>query len=65
MIDGSEKRNGWLNFKLQSLHVIERRSNTGGAFIELSHLKSTLESCLHFNSHLNLRTEVFSHHLSA
>ena len=26
MIDGSEKRNGWLNFELQSPHVIERRS---------------------------------------
>ena len=28
MIDGSEKRNGWLNFELQSPHVIERRSKT-------------------------------------
>ena len=27
MIDGSERRNGWLNFELQSPHVIERRSN--------------------------------------
>ena len=27
MIDGSEKRNGWLNFERQSPHVIERRSN--------------------------------------
>ena len=27
MIDGNKKRNGWLNFELQSLHVIERRSN--------------------------------------
>ena len=26
MIDGSEKRNGWLNFERQSPHVIERRS---------------------------------------
>ena len=26
MIDGSEKRNGWLNFELQSPHVIERHS---------------------------------------
>ena len=26
MIDGSEKRNGWLNFEPQSPHVIERRS---------------------------------------
>ena len=29
MIDGSEKRNGWLNFERQSPHVIERRSNKG------------------------------------
>ena len=27
VIDGSEKRNGWLNFERQSPHVIERRSN--------------------------------------
>ena len=27
MIDGSEKRNDWLHFELQSPHVIERRSN--------------------------------------
>ena len=27
VIDSSEKRNGWLNFQLQSPHVIERRSN--------------------------------------
>ena len=27
MIDGSEKRNGWLNFERQSPHVFERRSN--------------------------------------
>ena len=26
VIDGSEKRNGWLNFERQSPHVIERRS---------------------------------------
>ena len=26
MIDGSEKGGGWLNFELQSPHVIERRS---------------------------------------
>ena len=26
MIDGSGKRNGWLNLELQSPHVIERRS---------------------------------------
>ena len=26
VIDGSEKRNGWLNFELQSPHVIERSS---------------------------------------
>ena len=26
MIDRSEKRNGWLNFELQSPHVIERLS---------------------------------------
>ena len=32
MIDGSEKRNGWLNFKLQSPHVIERRSNVFRGF---------------------------------
>ena len=32
VIDGSEKRNGWLNFERQSPHVIERRSKdkTGG-----------------------------------
>ena len=29
MIDGSEKRNGSLNFERQSPHVIERRSNRG------------------------------------
>ena len=28
MIDGSEKRNGWLNFERQSPHVIERHSKT-------------------------------------
>ena len=28
MIDGSEKRNGWLNLELQSPHVIERSSNS-------------------------------------
>ena len=27
VIDGSAKRNGWLNFERQSPHVIERRSN--------------------------------------
>ena len=31
MIDGSEKRNGWLNFELQSPHVIERRSKGNSA----------------------------------
>ena len=33
MIDGSEKRNGWLNFERQSPHVIERRSNASSVFI--------------------------------
>ena len=27
MIDGNKKRNSWLNFELQSPHVIERCSN--------------------------------------
>ena len=27
VIDSSEKRNGWLNFELQSPHVIEGHSN--------------------------------------
>ena len=29
MTDSSEKHNGWLNFELQSPHVIEMRSNAG------------------------------------
>ena len=39
MIDGSEKRNGWLNFERQSLHVIERRSK------RLSECKETIHGC--------------------
>ena len=35
MIDGSEKRSGWLNFERQSPHVIERRSNRGDRLIEV------------------------------
>ena len=27
VVDGSEKRNGWLNFELQSPHVIERQKS--------------------------------------
>ena len=33
MIDGSEKHNGWLNFELQSPHVIERCSNRASLLI--------------------------------
>ena len=36
MIDGSEKRNGWLNFKLQSPRVIERRSKQSKPFLATS-----------------------------
>ena len=32
VIDGSEKRNGWLNFEPQSPHVIERRSKEMGRY---------------------------------
>ena len=32
LIDGSEKRTGWLNLELQSPHVIERYIN--GSYIE-------------------------------
>ena len=34
MIDGSEKRNGWLNFERQSPHVIERRSKLIRSFTD-------------------------------
>ena len=32
MIDGSEKRNGWLNLELQSLLVIEKPSKFGNNY---------------------------------
>ena len=37
MIDGSEKRNGWLNFERQSPHVIENKAvRPLGLFIQPS-----------------------------
>ena len=36
MTDSSEKRNGWVNFKLQSPHVIEMRSNAGNQAWQLN-----------------------------
>ena len=43
MIDGSEKRNGWLNVELQSPHVIERRSKGAcqGNFLRYGESRAT------------------------
>ena len=47
VIDGIEKRNGWLNLEFQSSHVIERRSEMGrGSLFVLGTLPSLTASLL-------------------
>ena len=62
MIDGSEKRNGWLNFERQSPHVIERRSKVPlkkKSFVISYQCSENTNKCLVLSTKL---IRLFAHH---
>ena len=55
MIDGSEKRNSWLNLEFQSLHVIERCSRMTWLLPE----RKLVILCLNFTVELNVYLQTY------